>query len=562
MKKRILIFITICILSLCNVSNQKAFAFGCLNPEDSIKVFSSPDLYELTNCWVNEYCAVNHGAKIKVIKTQPSQIDNYLSSKSNLAFISGDYNSSQQKKINWKMIVGVDALVPIINSKNPFVEELNQKGVSPETIAQILSTSEKNNWSQISTGGNKTSFKYYAVKDELIKSNIANFLKVEPAKINGLHVENDEELLSEVQKDPYAMGFCKISSVIDVKNQKLIQGISLLPIDKNGNGKIDYNEKIYEDLNSILRGVWIGKYPKELTNNIYSVSSVKPSSESEIEFLSWILTDGQQYLNKNGYSDLALNLRRNNVDKLSNVDAVVNNSKNTSAIPIVIIFLVSVFVLFFVVESIAQRIKDNKSKVPDASIDASPFFDDSSIVVPDGIYFDKSHTWAFMERDGVVGVGIDDFLQQVTGPITRIKMKESGEKIKKGEPFLTLIQDGKQLIIKAPLSGTIKAQNKNLNSNSSLINKSPYSEGWIYRIEPTNWMRDTQFLIFAQGYKEWLKMEFLHLKDFFAVAVRPDFADKAHVVLQDGGVIRKGILKDLKPEVWEDFQTYFLDSSK
>ena len=137
-------------------------------------------------------------------------------------------------------------------------------------------------------------------------------------------------------------------------------------------------------------------------------------------------------------------------------------------------------------------------------------------------------------------------------------MKEPGEKVKKGEAFLTIIQDGKQLNLKSPVSGTIKSQNKNLISNSALINQSPYSEGWIYTIEPSNWMRDTQFLIFANGYKEWIKMEFLHLKDFLAVALR---ANNAEVVLQDGGEIKNGILKDLKPEIWEDFQTHFLDSS-
>ena len=46
----------------------------------------------------------------------------------------------------------------------------------------------------------------------------------------------------------------------------------LLPIDRNGNGLIDYNEKIYDDINDFSRGVWIGKYPKSLFSNIYSVA--------------------------------------------------------------------------------------------------------------------------------------------------------------------------------------------------------------------------------------------------------------------------------------------------
>ena len=60
-----------------------------------------------------------------------------------------------------------------------------------------------------------------------------------------------------------------------------------------------------------------------------------------------------------------------------------------------------------------------------------------------------------MEQNGIVKVGIDDFLQHITGPITRIKMKNEGDKVKKGEQILSLIQNGKQLNIYAPVSGTI-----------------------------------------------------------------------------------------------------------
>ena len=52
----------------------------------------------------------------------------------------------------------------------------------------------------------------------------------------------------------------------------MVENIRLLPIDRNGNGLIDYNEKIYDDVNDFSRGVWIGKYPKALFSNIYTVA--------------------------------------------------------------------------------------------------------------------------------------------------------------------------------------------------------------------------------------------------------------------------------------------------
>jgi len=36
----------------------------------------------------------------------------------------------------------------------------------------------------------------------------------------------------------------------------------------------------------------------------------------------------------------------------------------------------------------------------------------------------------------------------------------------------------------------------------------------------------------------------------------------ANIVLQDGGKIKGGILMDFRSEVWEDFQTNFIDKLK
>ncbi|MHC1702335.1 MAG: hypothetical protein AB9846_00375 [Tenuifilaceae bacterium] len=562
MKTKILIFAALSLLIFSNASNKETLANSKYNSDDSVRVYSSPELYNLAFTWVKEYSTSNPGAKIKVNKLAYNQAANIQPTDGNIYFLSTEYLNLINNKSILSIVIGMDAIIPIINSKNPFVEELNMQGLSREEIAKILTDPENHNLGTILSTSKRLNLKYYSVKNELIESEIADFLKTDKTKLNGTNVENEEQLISSIQNDPNAIGFCKLANIVDNKNENLVQGIKLLPIDKNNNGKIDYNENIYGDLNTLMRGVWIGKYPRELCGNIFSVSSERTKNESETNFLAWVLTNGQEFLNTNGYSQLAQNQRQANLDKLYIQEEVVETSNNRYAVLIALAILATVIAIFFVVDYTIQRLRLSKINTTEPILTTSTYFNEKTVVIPEGLYFDKSHTWAFMEKDGTVGIGIDDFLQHVTGPITKIKMVEPGEKVKKGEPFLTLIQEGKQLIIKAPLSGTVKAQNKNLNSNSSLINQSPYNEGWVYKIEPTNWLRDTQFLIFAQGYKEWLKMEFLHLKDFLAVALRESNKEKTQLVLQDGGEIRHGILKDLRPEIWEDFQTHFLDSPK
>lgn len=104
MKTKVLIFIAFCVLCLSNVSNQKAQASNGQDPSDSIRVFSSPDLYPLTSNWVYEYGKLNQGAKVKVFKLRNDQTEVTINSEGSLYFISDEFYSKQKNQSVWKMV--------------------------------------------------------------------------------------------------------------------------------------------------------------------------------------------------------------------------------------------------------------------------------------------------------------------------------------------------------------------------------------------------------------------------------------------------------------------------
>ncbi len=285
------------------------------------------------------------------------------------------------------------------------------------------------------------------------------------------------------------------------------------------NGRVDNFENIYQNLQAFTRGVWIGKYPENLSGNVYAVSENKPTDENTLAFLTWLTTDGQQFLNSNGFCDLANIQKQSNLLALANPEITVAQPDKTETAGLWVIILISILTLGFVVTAVVLKSRSKKSQVSDEIITINSSLDENSIEAPKGIFFDKTHTWAFMEKNGSVKVGIDDFLQHITGKLTRIVMKAPGEKIRRGEKLLTINRNGKQLDIYSPVSGMIKEQNNLLNKASDKINTSTYSDGWIYTIEPLNWMREIQFMFMADKYKEWLRDEFIRLKDFFAASV-------------------------------------------
>jgi glycine cleavage system H lipoate-binding protein/ABC-type phosphate transport system substrate-binding protein len=527
--------------------------------KSAVQVNCSPELYPLATIWVNSYNLANPSDRAVLNQSTDSRGQ----AGENLGFVSDWSEMDQADQSKWKMVVGRDVIVPVVSSLNPMFSLINQQGISSQKFAQMLSNPEGRNWASVIANGLTAPVNIYIFDSKEVISGLTGYTRIKIDAASGNLVLTAREVLNAVQKDPLAIGFCKLS---DLRNNELkseLSNIRLLPVDKNGNGRMDNFEKIYDNLDSFTHGVWIGKYPNTLSKSIYAVSAVKPASQNELAFLTWILSDGQSLLNANGYCDIAGIEKQAGMASLAVPSTDGLSSLKSAPYPkswpvfLVVIALTGLFVGIYI-----RSRKNAKPFLSGEEIHIAPFMVENAMNVPKGLYFDKSHTWAFLEKDGNVKVGIDDFLQHVTGKLTKIRMKEEGEVVRKGEKIMTIMHDGKQLSLYAPISGTIISQNRSLLSDSTLINSSPFSEGWVYRIEPRNWMREVQFMLMGEKYTDWLRDEFVRLKEFVAASARTDSMVYSHVVLQDGGELAENVLADLGPEVWEDFQTSFIDKSR
>jgi glycine cleavage system H lipoate-binding protein/ABC-type phosphate transport system substrate-binding protein len=559
MKTKIVTSAVILLILVCgSVKSQEVSGTTAAKQTETLTISCTSDLFPITSQWANVYRSLKPEVKINVSTIEDKSINQ--GEGDDLRIVTNNPDGKINEK-DWKMVVGRDVIVPIMNSGNPFLIQLMQQGISPEKFAKIFNNPDKQNWGALLADGQNAVIHIYVVNDESVKNGIAKFLKSKQIPSTGIIVGTKDEVISAIQKDPTAIGFCKVVNVIEPDNQSLVANIKMLPIDKNGNGTIDYMEDIYTDVNAFLRGVWIGKYPKALYSNIYAVSKVQPANETEMAFLSWIITDGQQFMNSNGYCALVNTESQAQLNKISTAIVSVSPATNTTRTGLILLIMALVITMGVVITAGVRRYRKQAPAIPDFN-DSLTGFNENSIEVPKGIYFNRSHSWAFMEKDGNVSIGIDDFLQHVTGPLTRVEMRNAGEKVKKGELLFSIVQFGKRLSLYSPISGIIKQQNETLIQDASKINSSPYSDGWIYRIEPSNWFVEVNFMDMADKYKKWINTEFSRMKDFLAATLKPDSLEYSHVVLQDGGIVKEGVLADFGPEVWDDFQTNFLEIYK
>lgn len=560
MKKFVFLSLFFILIFTTGISGQNNESAGKDSKQGSLQLMYSPELFPLVKNFYDEYALRNPGLKITLEQITTSK-DFNKNSGNTLYFITGNELQESAMSESQKTLVARDVIVPVINAGNPLISVLKEQGVSPEKLLLILEQQVKMNWNSLLKNVPDIPVNFYWIDNSAIQHKVELFLKKPNIALRVIKVNQMTELVSSVQKDPNAIGFCRLADIQDPQSQDFVSNIALLPIDKNGNGKIDYMEDIYENSREFTRGVWVGKYPKALYDNIYSLSGT--ANAATTSFLKWILTDGQISLSKTGYSNLYINERQTELSSLENTGIIVTETSKpfNSVFILLIIILAGVLLAAYIVYlaicyfRIPQTAPMEKTRVPVA-------FNENSINVPRGLYYDKTHTWVFMEENGTLRTGIDDFLLHVTGQINRIEMKQPGDKIRKGEKFMTIIREGKKLNLYAPVSGTITALNDVFSCDLSAVNLNASAEGWIYKIDPSDWMYEISFLNMAEKYKAWLKNEFSRLKDFVAFYLNTHSFDTSQVVLQDGGELKDNFLADLEPEIWEDFQTKFIDSAK
>ncbi len=536
--------------SFCNSKddNQKELS------DQSINILSSQEIYPLANSWSSEYEKEHSKARINVEKLDPG----VKTVQPNHIYFTTE-NSPLTDDASWKIIIGREAIVPIVNSGNPLLNKILPCGMTSRNF-QLLLAETKQSWGTLINAKDPSPVHLYINDDQYLITKVADFSGTATEVIREKMSVESGGIIASIQKDVYAIGFCKLTDILDASNNRFIEGIRILPIDKNSNGRIDHFENIYDNPEAFTRGVWIGKYPAALSSNIYAASFSKPDSKAALDFLTWIQTDGQPLLNQSGFSSLAISERRSNIENLSS--PVLAEPTIKYRFPILWTIIAFLVLLTPVIWHYSKAGSRKKPLINGKEPEIIPAMSENSIKIPKGLYFDKSHTWAFMEKEGMVRMGIDDFLQHTTGELTSVAMKEPGEFVRKGEKIMTISRNGKKLDIHAPISGTIRERNRSLLFDSTLLNNSPFTDGWVYTIEPKNWLKENHFLFMSEKYTEWIGDEITRLKDFIAMEFKLGDLELSPVVMQDGGEICDNVLADLDPKVWENFQTKFLDCSR
>lgn len=118
--------------------------------------------------------------------------------------------------------------------------------------------------------------------------------------------------------------------------------------------------------------------------------------------------------------------------------------------------------------------------------------------------YSEDHEWALHESDGKIRIGISDFAQDALGDVVYVELPDVGATYAKGDSLSEIESTKSVSDVFAPIAGTVVAVNERLGDHPELVNASPYAEGWIALMEPTD-PAEYEALLEASAYAELTK---------------------------------------------------------
>jgi glycine cleavage system H protein len=103
-------------------------------------------------------------------------------------------------------------------------------------------------------------------------------------------------------------------------------------------------------------------------------------------------------------------------------------------------------------------------------------------MTPDDRKYSKEHEWALVDGN-VATVGITQFATESLGDVVFVDLPEVGSAIEQFGKFGEIESVKAVSDLFSPVSGTITERNDSTIDDPETVNKSPYGDGWLLKIE-------------------------------------------------------------------------------
>lgn len=220
-----------------------------------------------------------------------------------------------------------------------------------------------------------------------------------------------------------------------------------------------------------------------------------------------------------------------------------------------VLFVVATILVFLTIDFFVRKTRERRETLTSPAMQRATR-QTNPVRIPEGIFFARSHTWLNIFPSGKVYLGVDDFITRLLEKPQITLLSKSGDKVRKGDPIMLLKEDGRELIIHAPVEGEILSVNDELPARPELMKTLLFTDGWAYIFKPKR-PSELKDMLLGEETKQWISEEFRRLRDVFAGVSQ--HGEMVPALLQDGGPPVAGVMKQMPESVWNRFEREFLE---
>lgn len=284
----------------------------------TINISGAFALYPMTVLWAEEFMKLHPDVKINISAGGAGKgMADVLTGLVDIGMFSREVKPEEKIKGAYAVAVARDAVLPVINEKNPVKDKLLKNGLKRKDFIRIFIEGQALTWGEITGSDCNEKIIVFTRSDACGAAEMwGNYLGKDQGGLLGTGVYGDPGISEAVKNNVNAIGYNNVVYVYDQQNRKKNKGIEVVPIDLNDDGTIDSTESFYSNMDEIITAVKKGVYPSPPSRDLYFIFNGKPQNPLIIEFVKWVLTHGQKMLNQAGYVNLSEEKIRNELSKI------------------------------------------------------------------------------------------------------------------------------------------------------------------------------------------------------------------------------------------------------
>lgn len=269
---------------------------------DELRLSGAWALYPLAVRWAEEFQKIHPEIEIAVVAGGTGKgMDDLLAGRVDIAMASRAVTPAEVRQGAVAVAVCKDAVVPVINARNPVLQDLARRGVTKEVLAAAWLKRSVRTWGAIAGTPREAPLRVLTRSDACGAAETwASWLGGTPADLQGERVLGDPGMMGALRRDPWGLGYCNVNYAYDPRTGQPAAGIAILPLDLNGNGALDQDEDFYRTRNDLVAAIRDGRYPSPPARDLFFVVKGDPANRALRSFLDWVLTDGQKLAAESG----------------------------------------------------------------------------------------------------------------------------------------------------------------------------------------------------------------------------------------------------------------------